>query len=212
MSVGLLVGLGLLAGAVIVNSLAKEESDYDGKFTADEITDVPAVINAVKGEDIREEKGYNIQDTTSQNIEQVINSQNTTDILNMMKQQQENQWKKQEEWRKEDQQRQDTAYQRAVQDMQKAGINPNLMNVTPAQSQSGTATPAEQDNSIFSTYMQAKLEEIDRAYQEGKVDTQDYKNLASAIKDIMIITQLLFITVKMVRHKKWDFLDFQTLL
>ena len=66
-------------------------------------------------------------------------------------------WEREDKIRAETQAREDTAYQRAVEDMRKAGINPNLINVSPAQSGSGItqASKAQETTS----------QEINNAYQ-----------------------------------------------
>lgn len=46
-------------------------------------------------------------------------------------------WEREDTIRKETQEREDTAYQRAVEDMRKAGINPNLVGINPANSGGG---------------------------------------------------------------------------
>lgn len=59
-----------------------------------------------------------------------------------------------EEWRKEDHERQDTAIQRRVEDMRKAGINPNLQNVTGAESTSNINNLSETDYTFLQSYLE----------------------------------------------------------
>lgn len=60
-------------------------------------------------------------------------------------------WEREDAIRKETQEREDTAYQRAVEDMRKAGVNPNLVGVNPASSGSGIISATGQN--LISTEM-----------------------------------------------------------
>ena len=62
-------------------------------------------------------------------------------------------WKREDTIRKETQEREDSAYQRAVQDMLKAGINPNLIGVSPASAGGGiTNASAKNYNAEIAKY------------------------------------------------------------
>ena len=111
-------------------------------------------------------KEQTIKDTTGQNEEIPINNYSFDEIMKMIDKNQKEQWKREDEIRKHQEEREDSAYQRAVNDMVKAGINPNLMNVTPAESGSGVTTPAEKNYSILNTF-------IDSALQLKEMDLQE---------------------------------------
>ena len=99
-----------------------------------------------------------IQDTTNQNIENQIN--NTT----------EDYIAKIEEWQKKQWEREDTAYQRMVKDMQLAGINPNLYNATPVSTSTSTITTGLTEEL---TIIANKLEEMIQRNFEGSENDKD---------------------------------------
>ena len=55
-------------------------------------------------------------------------------------------WEREDKIRKETQQREDTAYQRAVEDARKAGINLNLMDIQPSNSGGGITQATKAEN------------------------------------------------------------------
>ena len=100
-----------------------------------------------------------VQDKTDQNIEVGINGTGGANqsIFEFMEQQQKKQWEREDLIRAETQQREDTAYQRAVADMQAAGINPNLMNVSPASSGGGITSATGMNYTPWETVMKEQL-------------------------------------------------------
>lgn len=94
------------------------------------------------------------------------------DIKKYMEEAQAKQWEREDAIRKETQEREDTAYQRAVADMRKAGINPNLMNINPADSGGGITQATGLDMSTLSSRMTAMSNELikilDREFNEDE--------------------------------------------
>lgn len=86
---------------------------------------------------IKERAGLNpepeqeIKDMTDENL-----GTNNIDWISWAEEQQKKAWEREDKLRAEEYARQDNAYQRAAEDARKAGINLNLMNISPAQSSS----------------------------------------------------------------------------
>lgn len=110
-----------------------------------------------------------IKDETGTNIENQVNS---LDMMAWLEEQQKKQWEREDTIRKETQEREDNAYQRAVKDMQKAGINPNLMNVSAAASGGGitqaTGMNYEPYQIEMDKYVALLEQEIDNAFKEDE--------------------------------------------
>ena len=70
---------------------------------------------------------------------------NTIDWIKWAEEDRNLRWEREDAIRAETQAREDSAYQRAVADMRKAGINPNLMNVQPASSGGGITQASGQN-------------------------------------------------------------------
>lgn len=82
-----------------------------------------------------EQIGNPIIDSTEENVENSISAyDNIERYMKLFQEQQDKYIALQEKWRAEDQERADNAYQRAIKDMYKSGIDPNQIgNVTPAE-------------------------------------------------------------------------------
>ena len=96
-------------------------------------------------------------DTTGQGLYQMAENANKEKIAKL------------EEWRKEDQHRQDTAIQRRVEDMRKAGINPNLQNVTGAESTSNINSLSETDYTFLQSYLEKVKNDKDLNMREKEL-------------------------------------------
>lgn len=82
-----------------------------------------------------EQIGNPIIDSTEENVENSISAyDNIERYMKLFQEQQDKYIALQEKWRAEDQERADNAYQRAIKDMYRSGIDPNQIgNVTPAE-------------------------------------------------------------------------------
>lgn len=96
-------------------------------------------------------------DTTGQNLYQMAESANNEKMAKL------------EQWRKEDQERQDNAIQRRVEDMRKAGINPNLQNVTGAESTSNITNMTETDYTFLQSYLEKVKNDKDLNMREKEL-------------------------------------------
>lgn len=134
-----------------------------------------------------------IQDKTDENVETSINGIGgaTQSIFDFMEQQQQKLWEREDLIRQETQEREDTAYQRAVKDMQAAGINPNLMNVSPASSGGGITSATGMNYTPYELEVQKQValleQELDQAF-EGDQNAKDrFKDiLADVIQSIIM--------------------------
>lgn len=110
-----------------------------------------------------------IKDETDKNTETPINS---VDMMSWLEEQQKKQWEREDTIRKETQAREDNAYQRAVEDMRKAGINPNLMNVQAAASGGGITNATGLESGIYSAETNKIVtlieQEIENAFKEDE--------------------------------------------
>ncbi len=98
-------------------------------------------------------------------------------------------WAREDEIRKETQAREDTAYQRAVEDMRKAGINPNLVGINPAASGGGITQAGGQStiNTELNNIVETTLNKINN---EVKMD-EGQKNRTSDILRTLVMALLL---------------------
>ena len=127
-------------------------------------------ISAEELENMPEPKKNGLYTVNTENQEGIFtvnkNNGNGSNLIESLKAQQQAQWQREDSIRKETQEREDTAYQRAVADMKKAGINPNLMSVQPAASGGGIMTASQMDNAQASQYS----EEMNRLLEEWKTE------------------------------------------
>lgn len=122
-----------------------------------------------------------IQDKTDENVEQSILGSDYNTVLQFIKDQQKEQWAREDSIRKETQEREDTAYQRAVDDMQKAGINPNLMNVNPAESGGGISNATGMDYSMWQSEVNKQVALLEEIMQEEFKEDENTKDRFSSI-------------------------------
>lgn len=133
-----------------------------------------------------------VKDNTEQNREnQVIGA----DIMQFMEQQQEKQWAREDQIRKEVQTREDNAWQRAVKDMQAAGINPNLVNASPAASGGGITsatglnyTPYEQELNEALTLLE---QEINNTFKEDENKKERFMDIVGNVLNIFLASKFL---------------------
>lgn len=118
----------------------------------------------------------NIEDTTEKNISYDINAERA-----YAEEQQQKLWAREDAIRRETQAREDTAYQRAVQDMQRAGINPNLMNVTPAESGGGITSATEKDYTTYEKAVEMLMQEIDNNFTASENEKDRLKDLVKTV-------------------------------
>lgn len=95
-------------------------------------------------------------------------------------------WQREDEIRKETQEREDTAYQRSVSDMRKAGVNPNLQSISGA-SAGGGITSASQKN--LARIENEKDRALKKAMQEIELNwsgtQKDLDRITSIIKEVL---------------------------
>lgn len=115
-----------------------ETKTEDIPITDTNVTEKEETIPPTNNEiiDIYPGEQMDIQDKTNENQEFNLDGI-FEDYFDRIKEEQQIVWDREDAIRKEAQEREDTAYQRAVKDMQQAGINPNLMNVQPASAGGG---------------------------------------------------------------------------
>lgn len=102
-----------------------------------------------------------IPDKTEDNIiNEIPYFTNTKEYIAWAEENQKKQWEREDAIRKETQDREDSAYQRAVADMKKAGINPNLMNINPAESGGGITQATGMDMSTINKILENKSNEL----------------------------------------------------
>lgn len=90
--------------------------------------------------------------------------------------------------RKETQEREDTAYQRAVEDMRKAGIDPNLLGVSPAQSGGGITSATQKDLTRYSTEMNVVMSLVMQQIEnEFKADQATKDRIVNSINNALSI-------------------------
>ena len=90
-------------------------------------------------------------------------------------------WEREDAIRKETQEREDSAYQRAVADMRKAGINPNLVGINPAQSGGGITQASQMESTLGATISSTTQQII--AELEREMDVKE--NQKDRITDIV---------------------------
>lgn len=117
-----------------------------------------------------------IKDETNTNAESASSSLDYQSIFNFMEEQQKKQWEREDAIRLETQQREDTAWQRAIEDMRKAGINPNLVNASPAESGGGITNTTGLDYTLYKGELEKALKELEIELEQsfkGEENTKD---------------------------------------
>lgn len=96
-----------------------------------------------------------ITDTTNKNMENILSPIDIEKYIEYAKENQKEQWMREDAIRKEVQMREDNAWSRAVEDAIRSGINPNLVNIGPAESGGGITNATGIDNSMASNAITA---------------------------------------------------------
>lgn len=95
-------------------------------------------------------------------------------------------WEREDTIRKEIQEREDTAYQRAISDMRKSGINPNLVGINPSNSSGGltNATRVEElGSTVLNNATQEKIAQMQRVFEEWETTIKNDTTISEGAKD-----------------------------
>ncbi len=105
---------------------------------------------------------------------------------NTMQKELEKLYEREDAIRKETQEREDTAYQRAVADMRKAGIDPNLLGVTPAMSGGGITSATKKDYTRLSEETDVLLTLLTQALDHEFTKEENTKDrIANTIQSVL---------------------------
>lgn len=179
--IGKIIGSGKMIGNKIWGGILGKVGNEVGNIEK-EIKKVNEEINGNNIEQSTEENGNNIE----QSIEDKTTNNETPSIREL--------WEREDEIRKETQTREDNAYQRAVEDMRKAGINPNLVGVNPASSGGGIIQATGQN--LISTEMSGIINEAIAEINNTVKADEGQKN---RITDIIRSLAQLIIMVKLAK-------------
>lgn len=134
-----------------------------------------------------------IKDETQTNIEQAINP--TFDMQGMydfILQQQQRQWEREDQIRAETQAREDNAWQRSVEDMRKAGVNPNLVNAGPAASGGGITQATGLDYSPWTAEINKQLALVEQEIENNfKGDENSKDRLTKGLTSLLQLFSLM---------------------
>ena len=158
-----------------INSITREPTTWVNRMTENALEQAQKNITEINETNGNTQNIENTQETTTK--------QDTPTIEEL--------WAREDAIRKETQEREDTAYQRAVEDMRKAGINPNLVGVSPAGSGGGITQATGQG--LISTEMSGIIQEaIAQINNTVKAD----ENQKDRISDIIKTLAMYFILKK----------------
>lgn len=99
-------------------------------------------------------------------------------------------WEREDKIREETQKREDTAYQRAVNDMRKAGINPNLVGINPANSGGGITQSSRIEPTASAEINAITSELINAINNEVKIEENKKDRITDIIRTILGISLL----------------------
>ena len=106
-------------------------------------------------------------------------------------------WDREDSIRKETQEREDTAYQRAVEDMRKAGINPELLGVSPASSGGGITSATRKDYSVFNTLLNNQYELLKQEIQNNFQGSENEKDrILGLLKSVITLAGISSVKLK----------------
>lgn len=113
-------------------------------------------------------------------------SSDTTELKESLLNDQKELWEREDAIRKHVEEREDSAYQRAVADMKKAGINPELLGVNPANSGGGITSASRLDNSLLNTDLSGAYSElIAQLNNNVKVDENQKDRILSIVNNFV---------------------------
>lgn len=135
-----------------------------------------------------------IKDATNEGIETSVNGIDYKSIFEWQEEQQRKAWEREDQIRKETQEREDTAYQRAIEDMKKAGINPNLLSsINPAESGGGITNATQMNMQLYQGELEKYLgileTEINNSFKEDE-NTKD--RVTDAVKNVVSLFAMYF--------------------
>lgn len=140
------------------------------------------------------EESKNIEQGTTPQANQGAVPQETPDVSvkneteATMQKELEKYYEREDAIRKETQEREDTAYQRAVADMRKAGIDPNLVEVSPASSGGGITNATQKDLTRYSTEMNVVMSLLMQQIEnEFKADQATKDRVVNSINNALSI-------------------------
>lgn len=123
-----------------------------------------------------------------------------SDLKESLSNDQKELWEREDDIRKHVEEREDTAYQRAVADMKKAGINPELLGVNPANSGGGIIQASRKDTSLLNTDLSGAYSElIAKLNNEIKIDENQKDRILSIVNNFVDVAGklLMFKFLKM---------------
>ena len=148
------------------------------------------IIGAASAIQSKIEQQQEITDTTGQNTDIPIGNQ-FEDYIKAMQDLQRAEWERADQIRAETQQREDTAWQRSVRDMVKAGINPNLVNATPAESGGGIIATGNTTAEGLTTQITETVGLLEQLIEQNFEGNQNAKD--RAIKAISSLAMLMMV-------------------
>ena len=140
--------------------------------------------------------GNEIKDETQTNVEIPINGVTVDEWKKLAEEYQQKQWAREDSIRQETQEREDTAYQRAVADARKAGINPNLVNINPAESGGGITQATGIDLSTMQSQMDTDLEKLQQLIDNAFKENENEKDRFNEIFGNLLQTILMALIIK----------------
>lgn len=137
----------------------------------------------------------NIEDKTEENQNVAVNGTSFYDIYKLIQEDQKARWEREDQIRKEIQLREDNAWQRSIYDAEKAGINPNLININPASSGGGITQATGIDYSTLAAQMNNSTDElqqmIDNAFKGNENEKDRFMDTFSQV--LSVAMQMLFL-------------------
>lgn len=100
-----------------------------------------------------------------------------------MKDELEEAYRREDEIRKHVEAREDSAYQRATRDMRSAGIDPNLVGVTPSASGGGITNASRMDMTRFTAAVDMIMQEIQNEFQMNENEKDRLHKTVSQVID-----------------------------